>query len=51
MNIYMKMKWRMPRWLTRPLVGLMLRIGKVDQQFDTLVRLIEAEAKNFWKGE
>jgi hypothetical protein len=44
MNIYMKMKWRMPRWLIRPLVGFMLRIGKVDQQFDTLVRLIEEEA-------
>jgi len=43
MNIYMKMKWQMPRWLTRPLVGLMLRVGKVDQQFDTLVRLIEKE--------
>jgi len=43
MNIYMKMKWQMPRWLTRPLVGLMLRIGRVDQQFDTLVRLVEEE--------
>ncbi|MCI0553971.1 MAG: DUF2652 domain-containing protein, partial [Anaerolineae bacterium] len=49
MNIYMKMKLQMPRWLTRPLVGLMLRIGKVDQQFDTLVRLIEEEAKKSGK--
>jgi len=46
MNIYMKMKLQMPRWLTRPLVGFMLRIGKVDQQFDTLVRLIaESQAE------
>jgi hypothetical protein len=49
MNIYMKMKWRMPRWLTRPLVGLMLSIGKVDQQFNTLVRLIEEEANKSGK--
>ena len=49
MNIYMKMKLQMPRWLTRPLVGFMLRIGKVDQQFDTLVRLIEEEAKKSGK--
>ena len=41
MNIYMKMKLPTPRWLTRPLVGFMMKIGRVDQQFDTLVRLIE----------
>jgi hypothetical protein len=43
MNIYMKMKSQMPRWLTRPLVGFMMRMGKVNQQFDTLVRLVEEE--------
>jgi len=44
MNIYMKMKLQMPRRLTRPLVGFMLRISKLDDQFDTMVRLIEEEA-------
>jgi len=50
MNIYMKMKMQMPRWLTRPLVELMMRMGRVDQQFDTLVRLIEQDMKSHGKA-
>lgn len=41
MSIYMKMKSQLPSWLTRPLVGFMMRMSKTDEQYDTLVRLVE----------
>jgi hypothetical protein len=50
MNIYVKMNLQLLRWLTRPLAGLMFRMSKVDEQFDTLVRLIEKEADKQKRG-
>lgn len=42
-NIHVKLKMQLPRWLTRPLAGFMFRMWKVAEQFDTLVRLIEED--------
>jgi class 3 adenylate cyclase len=42
--IYFKLKMPVPRRLARLLARLMFKLMKVEQQFDTMVRLIEEEA-------
>jgi hypothetical protein len=44
MNIYAKLKMPLPRWITRPLANFMFKQGKLEAQFDKLVRLIAQEA-------
>ncbi len=44
LNIYFKLKMPLPGFLNRLMAGFMSRMSKVDEQFDTLVRLIEEEA-------
>ena len=46
LNIYSKFKTplSLPRWLNRSLMQLMVRMNRVEQLYDTLVRLIEKEA-------
>ena len=43
-NIYMKLKMPLPRFLNRLVAGLISKMTKPDEQFDTLARLIEEEA-------
>jgi hypothetical protein len=43
MNIYIKLKVPLPSWLTRPLAKLMFKQVKLEEQFDTLERLIVEE--------
>jgi hypothetical protein len=43
LNIYFKLKMQLPHPLTRLLAQLMFKMSKVDQQFDTLERLIAEE--------
>ena len=43
MNIYIKLKMPLPRWLTRPLARFMFKQFKAEEQFDTLIRLIAEE--------
>jgi hypothetical protein len=44
LNIYFKLKVSLPRWLTRLQTQFMFKLFKVEQQFDTLARLIAEEA-------
>jgi len=44
LNIYLKLKMPLPRWLTRALANFMFRLTKAEEQFDKLVRLIAQEA-------
>src|SRR5262249_20820927 len=43
-NIYSKIKMPLPRWLTRLLARFIVKLAKLEQPFDTLVRLIENDA-------
>ena len=43
MNIYIKLKVPLPRWLTRPLAKFMFKQAKLEAQFDKLIRLIAEE--------
>jgi hypothetical protein len=47
--IYLKLKMPLPKWLRQIVAGLISRMSKVDEQFDTLVRLIEEKAKKSGK--
>jgi class 3 adenylate cyclase len=40
-NIYAKIKMPLPRWLTRPLARFIIKLGKLEEPYDTLARLIE----------
>ena len=42
-NVYIKLTMPLPHWLTRPLARFMFKQGKLAEQFDKLVRLIEEE--------
>ena len=44
MNIYLRLKMQLPRWLTRPLAGFMFKLVKLEKHFDKLVRLVAEEA-------
>jgi len=43
MNIYIILKLPLPRWLTRSLASFMFKQVKLEEQFDTLVRMIAEE--------
>ena len=43
LHIYFKLNMPLPRFLNRLMAGFMSRMSKADEQFDTLVRLIEEE--------
>jgi len=43
MNVYFKLKMPLPRWLTRPLARFMFKQMKLEEYYDTLVRLIAEE--------
>lgn len=43
MHIYFKLKMPLPRWVTRQLANFMFRQAKLEEKFDTLVRLISDE--------
>jgi hypothetical protein len=49
LKIYFKLKMPLPKKLRKIMAGLMSGMSKVDEQFNTLVRLIEVEAKNSGK--
>ena len=40
MNYCIKLKTALPRWLTRPLANFIFKQAKLEEQFDTLARLI-----------
>lgn len=44
LTINIKFKMSLPRWLKRFLAYIIVKLNKMDQQFDTLVRLIGEEA-------
>lgn len=46
LNICFKLKMPVPIWLRQIAAGLMSRMSKGDEQFNTLVRLIEVEVNN-----
>lgn len=41
LNVYLKLKMPLPRWIIRPLASFMFKQAKLEEQFDTLARLIE----------
>ena len=43
-NIYSKLKMPLPRWLTRPLARLIVKLARLEEPFDRLARLIENDA-------
>ncbi len=45
LNVYFKLKMALPRSLTRLIVQIMSRWMNVEQQYDTLVRLVAEEAE------
>jgi len=42
LNIYLKLKMSLPRWLRHLVAQFMGRMSRVEQQYDTLVRLVES---------
>jgi hypothetical protein len=49
-NSYFKLKMPLPRWLRHILAGLMTKMQKMDEQFDTLVQLIETDMDKLREG-
>jgi len=43
-NIYSKLKMPLPRWLTRPLARLIVKLARLEEPFNRLARLIENDA-------
>ena len=41
LTIYFKLKMHLPRWLRHPIAQFMGRMSRVEQQYDTLVHMIE----------
>jgi len=42
-NMYIKLKMPLPRWITRPLANFIFKMFKAEEEFDKLVRLVAEE--------